>query len=194
MAALNSTPYDIARSTGRCAVTDAEITPGDAIIVLLAERDDVPGETLERLDIIADAWTPAAREQLLGAGRARRLFALWRTTQPEPTAKPRLFIDDDALVEIFHNLGDEISDPPATEDDRANVAFRFVLGLILCRKRLLRHEGSRAAVGKRPAVMLVRPKGAAPEDPPIEVVDPGMDHDALARATERLAQVLRGDA
>jgi hypothetical protein len=192
MAALNATPYDIARPTGRCAITGAEIAPGAPIVVLLAERDDLPGELLERLDILADAWTPDARRRLLGSNR--RLFALWRCAQPEPSARPRLFIDDEGLVEIFHNLGDEIADPPASDDDRANVAFRFVLALILCRKRLLRHEGSRPPAGKRPALMLVRPKGAAPEEPPIEVIDPGMDRDALSRATERLAQVMRGDA
>ncbi len=191
MAALNASPYDIARPTGRCAVTGAELAPGDRIVVILADRDDVPGATLERLEVLESAWTPESRRELLTPHR--RLFALWRTIQPEPTAKPRLFIDDDALVEIFHQIGDEIPDQPADDDDRANIAFRFVLALILCRKRLLRHEGSRAAAGARPALLLVRPKGAAPEDPPLEVVDPGMDRDALARATERLAQVMRGD-
>lgn len=190
MAALNAATYDIARPTGRCAVTGAEVQPGAPIVVLLTERDDAPDAPLERLDVLEPAWSPAARAAVLSNGR--RLFAMWRTNQPEPSAKPRLFIDDDALLDIFFNLGDEIPDPPC-EDDRANVAFRFVLALILCRKRLLRHEGSRAATRTRPALLLVRPRAAAPEDPPLEVLDPGMDREALARATERLAQVMKGD-
>lgn len=192
MAALNATSYDIARSTGRCALTGEELLPGAPIVVVLAERIDQPNAPLERHDVLAGAWTPESRRELLTP--ERRLFALWRTLQPEPSAKPRLFIDDDALLDIFFQLGDDIADPPATDDDRANVAFRFVLALILCRKRILRHESSVPAKGSRPALMLVRPRGAAPEDPPLEVFDPGMDRDALGRATERLAQVMRGEA
>lgn len=180
MSNASNAPYDIARPTGVCAATGRELVPGEPVVVALIERDGAA--PLERLDFSLDAWARGERDP--GGGR---VFAYWRTTQPSPNARPRTFIDDDALLELFHDSADDDSLHADDAERRARSAFRFVLALILCRKRLLRHESSERGA------MLVRERGAPPEAPPIRVEDPGMDAHALARATERLRAVLRGD-
>ncbi|TVQ61925.1 MAG: hypothetical protein EA379_05800 [Phycisphaerales bacterium] len=175
--------YDIARATGVCAATGRALVPGEPIVVALAERAQEEG--FDRIDFSIDAWLKGERGEHAG-----RVYAFWRTTQPEPNAPVKRFIDDDALLELFHQLGDDegAASMGETAAERAGrIAFRFVLALILCRKRLLRHEGSPEGE------MLVRERGAEPESAPLRVEDPGLDPVALARASERLRAVMRGD-
>lgn len=160
-----------------CAATGRVLSPGDRVVVALIERTDDGG--LDRLDFDEEAWDAGARDP---AGR--RVFAHWRGAQAEPNAKPRQFIDDDALLDLFHQLGESGADGG---DGRGRAAFRYVLALILCRKRLLVHEGSaRGAI-------LVRARGSEPGSAPIRVDDPGLDEAMLAAATEQVGAVLRAE-
>lgn len=174
MSGLSSAPYDLGRSTGVCAVTGEALTPGTEAVAVLVEREQ--DDQLERLDYSAEAWDRGERPA--------RLFCFWRRRIPSPNERPKPFIDDDELVALFDQLQD-------AEQDR-QIAFRFILSLILIRKRLLRHVGSKTDAEGR-AVSLLKRKGAAPDDGPIAVIDPGMDESAIASATELLGQALRGD-
>lgn len=174
MSGLSSAPYDLGRSTGVCAATGRALTPGEVAVAVLVERDADGG--LERLDYSAEAWDSEARPS--------NVFCFWRRRIPESNAKPKPFIDDDELMSLFDQLAD-------AEQDR-QLAFRFILSLILIRKRLLRHVGSKQVDGR--SVTLVKPRGAEADSPPIEVVDPGMDAEAIEAATEQLGMALRGDA
>lgn len=178
MSRLSSNPYEIARSLNACAATGRPLAPGERIVVALVEHDGDEG--LDRLDFSQEAWDGGARDP-----QGRPLFAHWRAVQPEPNAKPRLFIDDDALLDLFHQLGDGAD--AGGDSARRRAAFRFVLALILCRKRLLIHESS------SPGWMTVRVRGADPASHPIRVADPGMDREALDAATEQLGAVLRSE-
>lgn len=180
MARPLDTSYEIARATGHCAATGEVISPDQVYVAALVERPDQEG--LERLDFSLTAWEGGARPR-----PPARLFGSWRAKMPEPGAAKRQFIDDEALLDLFDGLAE------ATEPGR--LAFRFVLALILIRKRLLRHEGGRAGT------MLVRrtKAGGAPQDgdpannPLIEVTDPGMDEGVLAEATEQLGQIVQDE-
>lgn len=175
MSRMTGQGYSIARSTGRCAATGVELRPGDACVAALAER--VEDEGLDRLDYSEAAWE--------GGARPARLFGSWRYVAATPESRRKPFIDDDALLELFERLGED--DAPRRR------AFRFVLALMLIRKRLLRHEGSRGSGDG--SVMLVRargPEGWNPEDPLIEVVDPDLDQRAIGDVTEQLSQLLAG--
>ena len=108
----------------------------------------------------------------------------------DPTAKKRMLIDDQSLLELFEQSAETIEGEgePAGEKDR--LAFRFVLALILLRKRLLVQEGSKGST------MLVRPRGVPkpPEGPAlIPVADPRLDEQTILRVTERLGAVISGD-
>lgn len=177
MSRLTSSVYDIARSAGACAASGRVLAPGERVVVALIERTDDGG--LDRLDFAEEAWDAGARDP---AGR--RVFAHWRGVQPEPNAKPRQFIDDDSLLDLFHRLGESGSEGG---DGKRRAAFRYVLALILCRKRLLVHEGS------APGALLVRARGSDPGSAPIRVEDPGLDESMLAAATEQVGAVLRAE-
>lgn len=189
MQPITASAYEIARSSGVCAATGAPLSPGDHVVVALCEHE--ADEGLDRLDFGAAAWEalPDAERRAFGG---RRVFAHWRAAHPEPNAKPKLLIDDDALLEMFESSADD-ADGVA---DRRRAAFRFVLALILCRRRLLVLERSEAASAGSTGAIFVRRRTRKddPVAPLVRVEDPALDSATIAMATDQLGAVLRGDA
>ncbi len=183
----SSSPYDIARPVRTCASTGAPIDVGDHFVAVLV---DMPGEeALSRQDFSLDAWEGGARPEAPG-----KVFAFWRTVAPEPNEQKKPLIGEDELMDLFEQLGE------SDADDR--LAFRYLLTLVLVRKRRLTYEGGSPAdrKNKRAGLMYVRPKGVAlpPErggdgPPLIEVVDPGLDDETIASVTEQLGQIMNLD-
>ena len=104
---------------------------------------------------------------------------------PKKGEKQKVFVDDQVLLDIFERLG---------EDEREDrLAFRFVLGLILLRKRLFRHESQRSEEGGDRVVWLLKPKGSAPDSPLVELLNPGIGDDDILSLSEQLGDVLQGD-
>ncbi|MBX3425015.1 MAG: hypothetical protein KF688_04980 [Pirellulales bacterium] len=77
---------------------------------------------LVRRDVAAEAWT----------GPGPHVLAWWKCQALEAAAKPKL-----APHEVLLNLFAELADQPAETE------FRYVLGLLLIRRRLLRLEETR---------------------------------------------------
>ncbi len=133
----------------------------------LVERD----EALERQDYCLEAWEGGARPE-------GTVYGVWRSTVAEKGARRHLIAGDD-LMDLFEQLADA--------EDESRVAFRYVLCLILIRKKLLVYEGT------RDGVLLVRPRGvpASGEGSAfVEVRDPGMDDERIAQVCEQLGQVI----
>lgn len=169
--------YSISRVGGRCAGSDEPITPGDRIVTALVEDD----EGMRRLDFLERAWDAGARP---AAGLM--LHGFWRSVAPEPDTPRTALLDNESLLDLFDQLAD-------AHEQRGRV-LRYVLALILVRKKQFLYEGSH---GKD---MLLRRRGDAlpPErggdgPPLIEVADPHMDDAAIAEAIEQVGQVLAGD-
>jgi hypothetical protein len=169
--------YQIGRSPGCCAVTGRRLEPGEAYVAALVEREE--GEGFERIEYCSDAWESGARPE--------RLFGYWRATVPEPNAKPKLLVDDESLLELFDSLGEA-----AESASRDQAALRFVLTLILLRKRLVKHVGQRHTSEARE--MLVRRRGEPSDAPPTAVVDPNLDASEVESLASQLEPVLRGEA
>ena len=193
------------RSTGRCAATGGELLPGEAYYATLVEgfdednaegsdptddsRPDPPAEGrsqvglgLARVDVSLDAWE--------GGYRPEGVFCYWKTTAPEPNAKRRLFVDDAVLMNLFRRLeGDELP---------RRRAFRFVLALILMRKRLLRYDRTVERDGDlywtlTPKLDLSKgPMGKWDESEQFDVLDPGLAEGEIEGVTAELGQVLEG--
>lgn len=172
---MTTAPYEFGRMTSQCAASGRVLAPGEPFIAALFES--TASEALERRDYSMEAWERS---------RPTAVFAFWRAAVPEPGAKTRQLIDDESLVNLFEQL--------EGADDAKRRAFRFVLALILTRKRLLVDVGRRSAGKDRPPVMLVRAKSAAPEEKPIEVIDPGLDAATIADVTEQVSSLIRADA
>jgi len=169
-----STSWDIGRSSGQCAATGAPLEPGSPCVVALVERDDDASAPLARLDFSEAGWDSPSRP--------KGVIAFWRATVAQPNEKRRGFVDDQTLLDLFERLG---------ADDRPHrVRFRFVLMLLLVRKRLLRVVGTETAGGVESWHVL--PKGSAEGEAPMAVVNPRLDDAATREVTEQLSEVLDG--
>ncbi len=168
------TDYQIAKPTGRCSETGCELEPGSPCIATLCEREGDEG--FDRLDFSLQAWEAGARP--------KRLFSFWKTTVPHPDAKPKMLVDDAVLMDVFERL--------ASDTRPQRVAFRFVLALILMRKKQLKFVGRATDGGVER--WLLAPKGASQSDaPPIEVINPSLSDDNVRELTTQLSEILQAE-
>lgn len=160
-----------------CAATGRGLSPGEPCIAALCEQDDSEGAPFARLDYSVDAWQQGLRPD--------RLFSFWRTTVPEPNSKKRLFVDDELLMNVFERL--------AGDDRPQRTAFRFVIALILMRKKLLKYAG-RQLRGEREVWLLTpRVPADAPQPAPFEVANPKLADDDIRAVSDQLSEILNAD-
>ncbi len=156
--------YEVARPHGKCFVTGRTIEPGEKFMAAL--RDTPQG--FERLDISRESWDEFDRTGVL---------AYWQAVMPRAEAKKKLFVDDTVVCELFERLGD------VTEDVKLN--FRFVLGLILMRKRLVIYDSTRTEPDRE--IWRVRMKG---RDDLIDLLNPRLNEQQIVEVSQQLNQVL----
>jgi hypothetical protein len=156
--------YDVARPGGVCRVSGRAIEPGEKFVA--AVRETPTG--LERLDVSPESWEQFDRTGLLG---------FWRAVMPRPEQKKKIFVDDEVLTTLFERLAD------APEPAKLN--FRFVLGLILMRKRLIVYEATRHDEGRD--VWVVRLRG---REDRLDLVDPKLDESQVADVSRQLGEIL----
>lgn len=166
--------YSVNSPTPTCAVTGEPIAPGDPCVSMLFETED--GETLRRLDVSIPAWDKGDRPTSEGP-----LVAYWRTTMREKDAPQKALIGDDEVIDLFDQLED------ADGDDQ--LAFRYLLCLILIRKKMLVWESAKPATKDARGVITVR-RRKDKEGPLTEVIDPGLDDDSIESATGQLSAVM----
>jgi hypothetical protein len=165
--------YDLGRASNACAATGEPLTPGSPIVAALV---DVPGEEdLARVDTLASAWDRGLHPS--------GLFAFWRTTVPPVGHKPKAIIDDESLLDLFQSL-DPAPDAPA--DDR-RLVFRYILALLLIRRRRL---AMKPDTGAADGILRARIRGAEEGAPDIEVAIPSLDAESLAAATDQLSTLI----
>ena len=111
-----SMDYEQARSTRRCAVTGRELNPGETVYsVLMAE-----GANLVRHDYAAEAWDGAPRG---GGGLVEIAIAAARRQAGS-------LVPNDVMLDLLEQLA----------DDPAHADMRYVLALLLVRRRVCRLE------------------------------------------------------
>ncbi|HWB54017.1 MAG TPA: hypothetical protein VG722_07485 [Tepidisphaeraceae bacterium] len=159
-----STGYEVGKPQGQCAITGRPIQPGEKFHAALRETPT----GFERLDVSSEAWTDFSKNDLL---------ASWQTTMPAAQVKKKVFVDDEVLLELFERLAD------ATEPSKVN--FRFVLGLILMRKRLLVYENTRMDGEKE--FWTVRRRG---RDDRMDLLNPRLDEQQITEVSQQLSQIL----
>ncbi len=156
--------YEVARPHGRCHVTGAAIEPGTKFMAALRETP----AGFERVDVLLHAWPQFDRADVL---------AHWQTVMPRHEQKKKLFVDDQVLCELFERLG--------SANEPAKLNFRFVLGLILMRKRMVIYETSRVDDGRE--VWAVRFKG---RDERMDLVNPKLDEAQVQEVSQQLGEIL----
>ncbi len=91
-----------------------------------------------------------------------------------------MFVDDEMLMAFFERL--------AGETDPEKVSFRFVLALVLMRKRRLKYDSTKVANGRE--VWSLRLTG---DKELVEVVNPHLAEDQIEQLTAQLGQILQAD-
>ena len=118
--------YEISRATGKCATCQRVLEVGDTFYTVVVSQ----GEGFLRQDIGAECWQ----------GPPAGALCHFRTRVLEKEKKRKVLVDDSVLVDFFHRL--------AESDEAGKVRFRFVLSLILMRKRLLKYEQASREAGR----------------------------------------------
>jgi hypothetical protein len=156
--------YQIAKPQGRCAVSNEIIEPGSKFMAALRETPSGFG----RVDVSPARWSEFDRKDVIG---------FWQTVMPHAEQKKKVFVDDQVLCEIFERLAD------TTEPAKLN--FRFVLGLILMRKRMIIYENTRTESDRE--IWSVRFKG---RDDKLDLVNPKLDEQQVLEVSQQLGEIL----
>ncbi len=156
--------YDVARQGKLCLCCQQEIPPGEKLMAALRE---IPAG-FERLDVCMACWPNLDRKDVLG---------FWQTVRRQHEQKKQLFVDDQVLCELFERLAD------TTEPAKVN--FRFVLGLILMRKRMLVYEGTRFEHDRE--LWTLRVKG---KDQKLEMLNPRLNEAQVSEVSQQLSEIL----
>ena len=159
--------WEIDKPVGQCYGTDKKIEAGEEYFGALVETD----EGLARRDFCADYWQEQKPE----------VFCYWKTKLPQPDQKKQIFVDDEMLMAFFERLAEE------TEQEKIN--FRFVLALVLMRKRRLKYDLSRIEDGKE--IWRLRIAGGDKEF--VEVINPHLDEVQIERLSSQIGQILQVD-
>lgn len=195
MSQFNAPTYEIPRTSGVCASTGRTLEPGEAYFAALIDVPPAEREAgdagFRRIDVSVEAWE--------GGYRPEHLFSFWKSVVPQPNAKKKLFVDDAVLLNLLRRLADTT--------DPQRLAFRYVLALILMRKKLLRYDGSTTRTASvdgqevEQAWWLLTPKldvtkghfGKWNEEETLEVLDPRLGEAQIEQVTQQLGEILEAE-
>ena len=161
--------WEINKPLGQCYGSGRKIEHGEEYFGALV----VAEEGLQRRDFCADYWESEKPD----------VFCYWKTKLPEPGHRKQLFVDDQMLMAFFERL--------ARETDQEKVNFRFVLTLILMRKRLLKYDESRTEDGKE--IWRLRIPGDRSAEGRAEVVNPHLDEEQIEQLSSQIGEILHTD-
>jgi hypothetical protein len=156
--------YEVARPRGQCVVCQTQIPAGQPLMAALKETPT----GFERFDVCLNDWPAFDKAGLIG---------FWKTTMPLVEQKKKLFVDDEVLCQLFERIAD------TTEPAKLN--FRFVLGLILMRKRLIIYENTRVGEGRE--IWQVRFKG---REELMDLLNPKLDESQIQDVSNQLGEIL----
>ena len=160
--------WEISRATGRCVTTGRELAEGEFYYTALFET----AEGFERKDYSMEGWS----------GPPEGTFCHWKTRMPVRGKKAAsIAVDNSLLVNLFCRLEEDSSEM------RQN--FRFVLALLLMRKRLLRLD--RTTHQDEREYWQMRLTG---EQSLHQVLNPNLTTAEIERLSAQLTAILSGDA
>jgi hypothetical protein len=155
--------YQIQPNSRRCAVTGRELQVGERFFSALVEEE----RKFVRKDYCKEAWQ--------GPPQGAVSFWTGRVLAANEKAKPRF--DDDLLEDCFQRLEGQ------TEPGRIN--FRYVVALLLMRRRRFRFENSVVESGVEKMLLRCLRTGAR-----LEVVNPRLSDEEMAQVQEEVFNVL----
>jgi hypothetical protein len=139
--------YELQRPARHCAASGREFAAGEEFYsVLLAE-----GAELRRYDYAAEAWQ----------GPPTGAIGWWKSVVPGQNAKRSPRAPNEVLLQFF----DELAEQPAKQD------MRYVLALLLVRRRVMRLEEEQRGSGVGEVLVLYCPRRDATYQVPVVIPD-----------------------
>ena len=159
--------WEIDKPLGQCYGTGKKIECGEEYFGALVETE----EGLQRRDFCANYWQAEKPE----------VFCYWKTKLPSGDEKKQIFVDDEMLMAFFERLEGE------REQEKIN--FRFVLALVLMRKRRLKYDSTRIEDDKE--IWRLRIVGSDKEF--VEMINPRLDEEQIGQLSSQIGEILRVD-
>ena len=156
--------WEIKKSLGQCSGSGAKIDYDQEYFAALVET----AEGLERRDFCVDYWQQ----------NTPQVYCYWKSKLPRPDQKKQIFIDDAMLMAFFERL--------ATETDPEKLNFRFVLTLILMRKRKLKYDSSTTDGEKE-----IRRLRITGQNEFAEVINPHLDEQQIQQLSSQIGNILQ---
>jgi len=157
--------YTLHRSSRTCAKLERPLEPGETVYSTL----EVEGSEVVRRDYCAEAWQ----------GPPEGSIGWWKSVVPNRKSKKRHWAPNDVMLDLFEELG-----------EREQLAdMRYVLGLLLVRRRVMRLEESDDPAGSEKLVLYCPRNEQSYETP---VVEPTPER--IAEIQEALGRLLFADS
>ena len=158
--------WEITRPLGECAGSGKKIENGQEYYGALVETE----QGLERRDFSVEFWEQARPS----------VFCFWKSRLAAADQKKKLFVDDEMLMAFFERLASE------TDPDKVN--FRFVLALVLMRKRRLKYDSTGTEADRE--IWCLRVTG---DKQIVEVINPHLDEEQIEQLSSQIGQILQTD-
>jgi len=158
-----TTEWRILRGEKRCTLCQKPFEEKENYYSALYDRKT----TFERLDFCTACWK----------GETAEMFSFWQTRTPMKDEKRKLLVDDDVLLDFFRRL--------EGAEDELKVNFRYILALVLMRRKILKFTDVKRGEGSE-TLVLTLPK----EKATFEVRNPQLDEEKIVRVTEEVGKIL----
>jgi hypothetical protein len=158
--------WEINKPLGQCFGTGRKIEYGEEYFGALVQTD----QGLQRQDFSAEYWE----------SNKPNVFCHWKTKLPEPDQKKKIFVDDQMLMAFFERLENE------TEQEK--IDFRFVLALVLMRKRILKYDETKTEDDKE--IWRLRITG---DKQMVEVINPHLNEEQVERLSLQIGEILQAN-
>jgi len=165
--------YNIRKTSGQCSICDKQLEAGTEFTATVSEGPD---------ELLRNDYCDACSESLSETVSAA-VLCKWRTVVPHPEEKKKLLVSDDLMVNLFERLS-ETQDP-------SKINFRYVLALVLMRKKLLIYDRM-ATDDEGREVWSMHLRASDPSDEHL-VIDPKLTEDQLAEVSDSLGEIMEGD-
>jgi len=158
--------WEIDKPLGQCFGTGRKIQPGEEYFAALVLTD----QGFQRRDFSPEYWLQ----------QNPSVYCYWKSKLPHPDQKKHIFVDDDVLMTFFERLAAE------TEQEKLN--FRFVLALVLMRRRRLKYESSEKDGDRE--IWRLRISGTHDF---ADVVNPNLDEAQVQQLSSQIGQILQAE-
>lgn len=158
--------FEVQRCSRRCSQTDRELAPNETFYsALIAE-----GAEVVRYDYCEEAWD----------GPPEKSVGWWKSRMPDPKSNKVSWAPNDVMLQYFEGLADK----PEKED------VRFVLALLLIRRRVVRLEESEVSESGQDEMVLY----CARREATYRVANVTVDSQRTKEIQEELAALLFANA